>query len=90
MAGQAGVRGGPTSWGLMPVSIIVSLSYALLVGRTPDAASCRSARSTRAGDIGPIRKEITFEPLREIPAPADPPRPNPPERPAEEPVPAAP
>lgn len=74
----------------MPVSIIVSPSYTPLVGRTPDASSCRLSRSTRAGDIGPIRKEITFEPLREVPVPADPPPPSPPERPAEEPVPAAP
>jgi hypothetical protein len=48
------------------------------------------ARRQRAGDIGPIRKEIIFEPLREVPVPAEPPPPRPPERPAEEPVPAAP
>jgi hypothetical protein len=40
----------------------------------------------RAGDIGPVRKEIIFEPLPEIPVPVEPPS-EAPEPPAEEPVP---
>jgi len=43
--------------------------------------------SWRAGDIGPVRKEIIFEPLPEIPVPTDPPH-DVPQRPAQEPVPA--
>jgi hypothetical protein len=42
-----------------------------------------------AGDIGPVRKEIIFEPLHETPPPIEPPR-KPPERPAKEPAPTSP
>jgi hypothetical protein len=56
---------------------------------TVDALSPEIGLATRAGDIGPVRKEVIFEPLREISAPVVPPR-QAPERPVEEPVPARP
>jgi len=42
----------------------------------------------RAGDIGPVREEIVFEPLRETPPPIEPPKL--PERPSKEPAPTSP
>ena len=61
----------------------------------PDSTDVRPARIarglSRAGDIGPIRREITFEPVHEQPAPSVP-APGPPEQAPEpeprEPVPA--
>lgn len=47
----------------------------------------RRARRVRAGKIGPIRREIIFEPLPDDPVPAEP-SPVTPEKPQEQPVPA--
>jgi hypothetical protein len=66
----------------MLMSNVSSLVRSARIGNDTVAAASRS--SARAGDIGPLRKEIIFEPLREIPD--DPPQ-RPPERPAELPVP---
>jgi len=46
----------------------------------------RRAGRERAGKIGPIRREIIFEPLPDNPVPAEPP-PVTPEQPQEQPVP---
>jgi hypothetical protein len=74
----------------MAMSNVVSL---LRPGRrvsdTVPGSPSRSAMPTRVGDIGPVRKEIVFEPLPEIPAPKEPPVETP-AQPAEEPVPAQP
>jgi hypothetical protein len=45
--------------------------------------------AVRAGEIGPVRREIIFEPLHEQPAPAEPPAVTPEREPSEpkEPVP---
>lgn len=76
--------------GQMPMSKVALLISVRHMGRAVVDPSRGPARRQRAGDIGPIRKEIIFEPLHEVPVPAEPPPPGPPERPAEEPVPAAP
>jgi hypothetical protein len=74
----------------MPMSNVASLlCIRRMVRDTVDASSSGSARSARSGDIGPVRKEIIFEPLPEIPVPDEPPQ-EAPARPAEEPVPATP
>jgi hypothetical protein len=48
------------------------------------------AAPARAGEIGPVRREITFEPVHEQPAPSEPapaePAPDPPREPVPEPA----
>jgi hypothetical protein len=56
---------------------------------TVPVRSTKSVLSARMGDIGPVRKEIIFEPVPEIPAPRKPPVETP-TTPAKEPVPARP
>ena len=53
------------------------------------ATSLANAPRERAGEIGPVRREIIFEPVHEQPAPAEPApvEPAPAPEPAREPVP---
>jgi hypothetical protein len=59
--------------------------------RFASSVSAERRQPPRAGHIGPIRREIIFEPLHEQPAPAEPapvePAPGPPEKQPQEPVP---
>ena len=68
------------------------VSLLCLERRTSDpvpVCSRGSVLPARVGDIGPVRKEIVFEPVPEMPAPEQRPVETPP-APAEEPVPAPP
>jgi hypothetical protein len=49
-------------------------SHALNQAATVSSASSARSVPVRAGEIGPIRREIIFEPVHEQPAPVEPAR----------------
>jgi hypothetical protein len=76
----------------MAKSLLAVLRTKRPTATRPDSSGWRDRRApVRAGQIGPIRREIIFEPLHEQPAPAEPvpaePRPGTPETEPHEPVP---
>jgi hypothetical protein len=77
------------AFGVMPMPKVLGLFPR--PNRSTEAAMVSSASSdgpgrVRAGEIGPIRREIIFEPVHEQPAPAEP-APATPETDPKEPVP---
>jgi hypothetical protein len=65
----------PAFGGVMPMAKVVWLlprPNASHQAATVSSASSDRSAPVRAGEIGPIRREIIFEPVHEQPAPVDP------------------
>jgi len=59
------------SEGLMPMPCVVESFAETWVVRARPVRCARRVRVGRAGEIGPVRKEIVFEPLPQPPVPAE-------------------